>query len=80
MISIDLSGKCALVTVASQGIGRACPEWRARARAGVALGALTAATRERRELSSSVGVTGALADQAWQKGSAALSGSCVSPS
>ena len=37
MISIDLSGKCALVTGGSQGIGRACAEWIARAGASVAI-------------------------------------------
>lgn len=37
MIAIDLSGKCALITGASQGIGRACAEWLARAGAAVAL-------------------------------------------
>ena len=37
MISIDLSGKCAFVTGASQGIGRACAEWLARAGASIAL-------------------------------------------
>lgn len=37
MISIDLSGKSALVTGASQGIGRGCAEWLGRAGASVAL-------------------------------------------
>jgi len=37
MISIDLSGKCAFLTGASQGIGRACAEWLARAGVAVAL-------------------------------------------
>lgn len=39
MVPIDLSGKCALVTGASQGIGRGCAEWLARAGVAVALAA-----------------------------------------
>ncbi len=46
MISIDLSGKCALVTGASQGIGRACAEWIGRAGAAVALTARNEANLE----------------------------------
>jgi NAD(P)-dependent dehydrogenase (short-subunit alcohol dehydrogenase family) len=42
MVPIDLSGKCALVTGASQGIGRGCAEWIARAGASVALAARNA--------------------------------------
>lgn len=37
MISIDLSGKVAIITGASQGIGRGCAEWLARAGAAVTL-------------------------------------------
>ena len=42
MVPIDLSGKLALVTGASQGIGRGCAEWIARAGGGVALVARSA--------------------------------------
>ncbi len=47
MISIDLSGKCALVTGASQGIGQACAEWLARAGASVTLAARNAENLEK---------------------------------
>ncbi|MBT3351889.1 MAG: SDR family oxidoreductase [Nitrospinaceae bacterium] len=39
MVPIDLSGKVALITGASQGIGRSCAEWLAKAGATVALNA-----------------------------------------
>ena len=37
MINIDLSGKCAIVTGASQGIGMGCAQWLSRAGASVLL-------------------------------------------
>ncbi|MEE9273798.1 MAG: SDR family oxidoreductase [bacterium] len=46
MVPIDLSGKCALVTGGSQGIGLACGEWIARAGAAVALVARSAENLE----------------------------------
>lgn len=42
MIPVDLSGKIALITGASQGIGRGCAEWLARAGASVSLTARNA--------------------------------------
>ena len=37
MINIDLNGKCAIVTGASQGIGMGCAQWLSRAGASVLL-------------------------------------------